>query len=343
MKIFILKMIAFIILLVLLLNLFEFITPYYYGNDVFEAKMNYLKRHAQKYNMVFIGSSRTYRHINPPLFDSLCVGDVKSYNLGSPATFAPESYYLCENLMKDNKLKIKYIILELSTIKHIPDRNLHSVRSKYFYTFNYLTLALNYFAHQAIPFTEKINVYKNLLISYFERIFKVDVLQDMTLSIIKPIQNTHLIEGNIKGYFSCEDDVRMFKKQQLIDRFNKFQKDTTVIKERLRAIQYYHHHVPHHYNKIHLKKIRELIRLARSKGILLIFFLPPRTEGYAYGELIPLMYMIDFNHRIDLSDPQKFPELYIARNCFDIGHYNNRGAELFTKYLVSEVNKIIQR
>ena len=65
-------------------------------------------------------------------------------------------------------------------------------------------------------------------------------------------------------------------------------------------------------------------------------------EPYEYKDLIPFIYQLDHTYWVDLSDPRKFPELYLAKNCFDIGHYNNRGAEIFTKYLAKEINNIIE-
>jgi len=77
--------ISLILLLPLLPAYFYYrkISFFYKDNIVFRTKMDYLYHGTSKPDILFLGSSRTFRHIDPRIIDPIC--HVYSYNLGMDA------------------------------------------------------------------------------------------------------------------------------------------------------------------------------------------------------------------------------------------------------------------
>ena len=141
------RLIVFIILYLIVARGIDVLLPYYYGNPWFGSKIEYLEKNCKKngYNAFFIGSSRFYRNVNPLVFDRVCANngfDVKSFNLGAPITFPPQSYYLYENwLMSEEATHTKLVFLELEDLDMFGVR-LHTEMSSYHITFKNLFFVL---------------------------------------------------------------------------------------------------------------------------------------------------------------------------------------------------------
>ena len=111
--------------------------PYHWGNQYFSTKINFLeKKKLEKFNLFFFGSSRVNRQIVPSLFDSIVNAKnqlkIKSFNLGSPATFCPQNYYLYENFVKTKESRnMKYCLIELMSVTPISDFFYHREQTNY--------------------------------------------------------------------------------------------------------------------------------------------------------------------------------------------------------------------
>lgn len=54
---------------------------------------------------------------------------------------------------------------------------------------------------------------------------------------------------------------------------------------------------------------------------------------------IALMRQLPANNILDLSDPEKYPDLYDPAVYYDFVHFNKRGAELFTRHIAEALLK----
>jgi len=66
-----------------------------------------------KYDTVFIGSSRTKYAVMPSYFDALTERQTKSYNFGVDAGLPPQTFDWCENLIESSQ-SLRYVFFELS-------------------------------------------------------------------------------------------------------------------------------------------------------------------------------------------------------------------------------------
>lgn len=105
-----------------------------------EQKFNILKNSDHQYNVVFLGTSRMYRGIDPDIVDAEAkkLGcQIKSYNLGIPGLSSLEQQYLVEQL-NTFKNSINTIVIEPYSV---PDRTLNQFTSKqrrFFYDWEHI-------------------------------------------------------------------------------------------------------------------------------------------------------------------------------------------------------------
>ncbi|MEM8892584.1 MAG: hypothetical protein AAGD28_31675, partial [Bacteroidota bacterium] len=91
-------------------------------------------------------------------------------------------------------------------------------------------------------------------------------------------------------------------------------------------------------NQPHMRRLEDLMAKSKAKGIHLVFVLSPRV--YA-PDLLAMMQQLPAEHKIDLSDPRKFPEFYQAKYSFDDMHLNHQGAMCYTESLASALQNIM--
>jgi hypothetical protein len=338
MKKFIKKGIIFILLLVIILVIKKLITPYYLGNRTYKDKLEYFNNNYnnEKYNTVFFGSSRIYRHINSALFDSLLnKTDVKTFNFATAGTFNPESYYLYDNFINnlDGK-EMDYAFLELQSLFNFSKTNSQTTKGSYWNNLHYLNYSINY-----ILASKDNNLRKNEFISNYSRSFIYSFLDFKILLNYLSLNSKKRI--GLNGFYPLEKEMIETKgKNSLETRWVNFHSNPAVLKTRIEAAQKTKNlNSDNSINKYYLNYLNSLINKSKQKGVNLVFILPPRLSEGEYLELIPIVNLIPRQHVIKLNDPEKYKELYIEEYSFDIGHLNSEGANIFTNYLVHEFKK----
>lgn len=317
----------------------DLLLPYYWGNEGWVAKMRFLedKERKLKYDTYFIGSSVSHRQINPSLFDSL-TQSTTSFNMGYPGTSSPELYWLCEQFIKECNSDVKNIFFDLMPIVPIAESNAHKRRVIYHMNFANTLLAISKFNAKG---SRDLSQIKSFVISYFENVFKLGVISD----IFKYFLNLGAYSkdfGNVRlgpeknGYFSTDDQAKIGQssREKFIVRNVQFLSDTLRLTKYQNYLSklYIEKEFPG-FNRNILLRLQNLDLLAKEKSIKFIVVLPPRFNPEAYDETFPLFKELDFVSRIDMANPNLFPEYYLSQNSFDIAHLNSKGARIFTANL----------
>jgi hypothetical protein len=82
-----------------------------------DEKLAHFAAHKDEYDTLFFGSSRTYRHLMPSLFDAATAAagvPTKSFNFGIDGMFPPEDGYVAEQLFALKPRRLKRIFIEIS-------------------------------------------------------------------------------------------------------------------------------------------------------------------------------------------------------------------------------------
>jgi hypothetical protein len=344
MKIFLLKITLFSVLVLLIIGGLHILLPYYWGNSGIATKFEEIKK--IEVNHYFFGSSRTFRQINPTLFDSLSSTDSKSYNLGYAATYIPETFVLLEHFLKKSDFKKETtIFFELQDLNQISDNNFHSVNTKYYLRLKDVKFISNYLDETSLDEELKQDILAKYRKSYIEKTFMLGCLEDLLKSLLKKDLNKNIIKKSSNGYLSLDKELS-FKNtsKSLQNRRSDFLSDTISLSNRSQSIDsIFNSGINNKLNLTYIKKLTELQELAKSKNVKLYYTIYPRMEATAYELLVPLVQKLKKDYIINLANPKDYPEFYTTENSFDVGHLNEKGASLLTQKLVLEYNKVVKK
>lgn len=327
MKSFFVKVLAFIAIIICLNQIILSNVPYWWGSPVLNYKMPFLKKNNSKYNVVFLGSSRLYRHIIPARFDSYVKKKsnlkIKSFNLSAGGASNPETFYLLEKIIKDNDINPEYLIAEFVPNPIIGKRNLHTTRVIYNMNFNALVNAVK-IANSSKFLEQKENL--RYVISFLERAFLIPVFDDLlTFAFNKsePPKNKYVSRA---GYVPLENSKR---REEYLKNKKELQLRKNSIKQNYEQID----SSKYLYNTAYLAYANRLIRKAEKKNIKLIFVLAPRN---ADKDAFFTFNLLDPEHRININSVSEYPKFYKDKYTYDIGHLNDKGARLMSTKLAEK-------
>lgn len=290
-----------------------------YSYPFLNAKLDYLEKHPE-YNMYFIGSSKINDQINPRVIDEHMKG-IKSYNLGANAGFNLENFQTLEYILQNPSFTPQYIVLELQDKVDITRKNLKTERS--FGTFNY---ANTYFA---MKFQKEEGNYKQMILSAAS--FALNVFHFNKRHDARVIRNAHNhFVDEYQGFSPLDSSV--------VQRISE-PKLTGIIKDRLK--RYHEDHTVHAPNKVLVQKINELAERCKKKNIQLIIFIPGPAESDAKKLLV--YQKIVSTPVINMVEPEEYPEFYQYEYRWDMGHLNNKGADLLSLKIIPLLEKSIKK
>ncbi len=290
------------------------------------------------FNTVFVGSSVTFRQIDPEIFDAELADfhRVHSYNLGNDGLYAPRSIDFLEYLLSTAPPNLDTVFVELFRLDEIKA--------------NYDAPEIMY----ATGYREYVEILQTILAANFPARYKFWLLAQYTRSFAYKAFGFGLV-----NYYSIERQLKSQHKERLAVAGRGFYaKDVELLRSRnpenvavlksVRATLHGHPEQVEARRQMHLDKYRQqwaialnpftgrlfgLIDEAERQGIRLVFVLPPLLDLRGISFAYPVWLALPPNHRLDLSDPQRFPELYDYNHLFDLEHVNSVGSRWFTRYL----------
>ncbi|WP_234571543.1 putative rhamnosyl transferase [Rhodohalobacter sp. 614A] len=345
MKRFCKKIVIFVFIFFLLSQAIGLLAPYHWGNPWFSSKIRTLdeRNKSDLPDAYFFGSSRVYRQIDPSVFDSvysnLSNQKISSFNLGAQATFAPQVYHLYEHFL-DSELsanaKEKYAFVELTHVQNLGNEVMHQERTTYWINFNELRFISSYVAnHPGMSYQESIKYYIKYGISFIENMFNLGHFGQSYLS--PGYYKAEYLGPSSNGYVPLDYELNTTTDSTLIHHYTERREaladSSSLLDVRAQTTQNHFKSISDELNEVHLKRILKLIEDSKEKNIQLIFLLSPRNTRQS---LVNLYHAIPESHKIQLADPENFPELYELQYSFDAGHLNSDGAKIYSTLLAQK-------
>lgn len=330
MKKFLLRLGLFLVGYLVMINCAKYIFPpsFSWGNEYFSQKReDYAK--AGNINTLFIGSSRIYRQVNPAIFDSIVNAShpaqpVHSFNFGSPATFAPETYLYCEELINRTN-GLQNVFLELNSIPELTD-NIFSIRGSAWLDSRQALFVGGELLHSNDR-PNRLSELRYLTAAYLQNMLTVRNLG----YVRKKVGFASGPHGD--GYYSLDSQFVQHYSAESFKEHTAFVKDSTVVRNRAEKIS---HDLAAYTEEAqpdpHLQRLLALYELCKSKNIRLFFIVTPRMLD---NRVLDMARRLPASSVLDYSDPARYPEFYAVANSFDHGHLNNKGATLFTAKLAT--------
>lgn len=328
---------AFLSMVIIPLGLMHLVLPPFWGNPGISAKVDFLERKGGEYDRLFIGSSHIYRQVSPALFDSIMQDGAKSFNLGYASTSSPEGEVICESILKDNRIRVKEVFVELSPFLIFKEPQLKSCRFWYMVGPDVWWNSVNHaMGMQWIPFWERFSYAKGVTIAFTKSMFLPGLVSQWTGRDVKPPERVFGPAGD--GYMPLELDYRLDPTEGMGNRQVALAADTLILKRRSKRIRsFYDSAAGTELSQAYHAILVRLIELGEKRGVKVNFILPPLITSR--GQLA-IYRALPEDRRIDLCDPSKYPEFYLTANAFDKGHLNTRGSRLFTAALANEVKRM---
>ncbi|MBN2893184.1 MAG: hypothetical protein JXL97_15040, partial [Bacteroidales bacterium] len=222
--------------------------------------------------------------------------------------------------------------IELQPLNQIAEENINTTRNNYWINLKFLIFSYKYIFNANYQNNQKYMI-KAYTKSFISKLFDIEKYK---YALMQVNSDTSIIGK--QGYYSLNKQMNDIGDENgLSKRLTTFLKDTTVLQERIKLsinnLQFYEHYL----NEVHLHEIEKLIEKSKEKGIHLFFIIPPKLSDYK--ELRAIKEFLPKENIIDISDANDYPNLYKTEYTFDIGHLNEKGANLFTEYLADEIKK----
>ena len=306
--------------------------------ETVKAKVDWLARHGEEYDTLFVGSSRTFRHIIPRLFDQLMAEagmPTHSFNLGINAMRPPEDTYLLETVLAKRRAPLKLVVMETNSIDVCTsdDKNQGSARVVYWHDFKRFQALLRCILEEGPPNNHYRGALKSGLWQWEAARYNLTLYLAKTLhagrgfelwDVLAPgkapppaVNRTSYDGYDFYGTPLAHIDQKEWELLQ--QRMAMFASHSTRVKERKLSSQL---------------ELREQRRLVASLGGTVISYIGPLPAGAEYlpdPALHPGLPVFNF------ANPELYPALFQRENRQDVGHLNQKGAEVFTRMLVEKI------
>jgi hypothetical protein len=338
MKRFIVKVTLFAVAVVTATNATALLVPRYCANALFQRKLDYFADHQREFNAVAFGSSRTYRHINPVVFDAeLRDLDIRTFNFATPAAFNPESYYQLDRFLDSvSKGDPRVALLELQEFHPVTRVNMLTPRSYYYCDAGTVAYAIQYAIHADVSLKRKAKILGGYVVSWGLRLLNVQVFKDLTQGSCRQDDDGGFVRA--AGFYALDDelasasgdrDLAVRRRELLANPASVAKRQqiaTTSLAGGARARDF---------NDAHYQRVLHLIDKADKKGVRLLLVVPPRLTRYR--ELLAITQRLPQDRVVAIVDPGLYPELYALESSFDVAHLNAAGAAAYSRHLAREV------
>lgn len=301
------------------------------------AKMEYFEAHKDEYDALILGSSRSYRGLDPRIIDAELARaghPIRTLNLalGGMRTF--EQHFLLREVLAMRPARLRYVFFEGGPVgmglreDHVfrEPVNLASERGVLWHT-PVVTLAV---LRAIVP----------LPLSLFEKL-------DQALTHLELLgwrtANYGCGEGWLERFRErLAGDAQRAERDARVEAgaghegleeasgrarakgFEEVLEDPAPFEARMAAIVE-ENAMADFLDELAVELYHDLEALARDHGVTLIWFTPPGHEGTP--ERLRLAEAGVLPRFLHLNDPERFPELFQIDHRFDKGHMNRRGAD----------------
>lgn len=332
------RLFLFVALYVLLGYGLKALLPYSWGNPWVREKVAIIEQLDEAPNIYFIGSSRIYRHVIPTVFDSVMTAhgkSTRSFNLAAPSTFAPQTYHLLKGAVTSGDIPTgSLVLLEVGFPQAVEKEHLGTAFGSYWTSFKDLMWIRDLSITCLEGSASKAIMQSSHSIAFLQNFFHWGQFKGMARE--HKTQYEELGGLNSAGYRSLDKDLLLEGTMdgELLRRSLALDSDTSILMERRILSTKVRKGTSGHTCSPYRDKLMELEDLCTTNGVRLIHVLPPKKvlpSEWATFLSIPE------ERRVDMGDPNRYPEFYVKKYSFDKGHLNEEGAKLLSEALALEL------
>lgn len=308
------------------------LTPPRYVTTVTEKLARYAEA-GDEYDVLAIGSSRTYRQIIPQVFDSTAKAAGKQtrlFNLGVDGMRPPEDTYLLEQALALRKKPLRLVLVECNTLRfELRPEDENTVRAVHWHDGKRLaTMArLAFTADQKKRgFRDRVKRFGETAPKFWKHVEywfqnvtafgRGNEILSASLFDTKPVRNAVGPDG-------FKDSPK--RDGLSADELSRFESDVAEMRA-----------TPPRFEKadrVSQAELAEKRRIIEKAGAKMVLIVPP----YPMNKRFLPESESERAAVLDFSNPNDFPELYAPANRLDEGHTNRTGSEIYTRMIVERL------
>lgn len=322
---------------------------------VIDSKLDYFEADKDEYEVLFLGSSRMYRHLIPTTFDQEMADqgyELDSFNFGVYSMKFAESYFVLNKILALKPKNLQYIFMDYAWHFKVGSDNWRTDRGAHYHTFSHsLWIFQSILKSQEDSVINKaILLFDNtvpLLYNYSNTSKLKELVQSWKLfgskvSATESNSEQGYQEPNQDGYFSIEREndpsfeQRRLKLLQELDEYKQSKRKLGKIKTQTKR----------GLSKYELAEIEKLTNKLEQEGIKIIWVNSPVVRGTTLKRQLRLDNSYQkgsIRNLISLNDPAQYPSLFQSSHRFDWQHLNEKGSEEFTKILTGDFAQKLER
>ena len=305
------------------------------------AKWRYYAENKDRFDTIFVGSSRIQNHLMPALFDRLATEGgkpVKSFNAGVSSMHTPEDGWFLEQILARKPARLRWVFLELDFFEPgLQDGQAGTLRGVPWHDWT----RFRQLCRRLFVMTANLGL-RDEIADFFER--QRDFID-------------HLAAFG-------QRQTQLGRGAQLFDRWRFAEKPEPMHWENLGAggdgfVPAKSAHAseekiparlasvlaarkkeppaPSTADRVSQAVLGEAIAQILRAGAVPVLVMPPRTRVFYF---VPSAENARHALVIDLCRPAEFPELYDARYRIDTSHFTAEGAEIFTRIVAGRFLEI---
>lgn len=295
-------------------------------------KVEHLKEHSDRYDLLFVGSSRVFRQISPRVFDERMRShqiETRSFNAGVPAAKSVELWHLLRGFAGDGGVRARYVLIEPDGLRiGIFPENVRTEREIYWHGPAETALAIRSLDDLEMGLRARMS---GLHVSAF--LFNrlgVGRLRLLGSQLGESDQMLRLSRENLgpdgDGWVPFREaraGNELPRRQKFLDNLPRYHRSVRRLdagRSESDCLTGYHAEM--------LANLKEAVEALGATPIFVLSpALKPRCEVHqAFREgLLPNL--------ISFDDAAAFPELYEVRHRFDGEHLNTEGAVVYSRLL----------
>lgn len=302
-------------------------------------KMRGLEAQRDSVTTIFLGSSRTYRHVLPEQFDSLRAeaGHLTySYNLGVPGADAYEVSYLVDRVLNMDLPALREIVVEAGPVGlDVGGLNATSRR-----TVSYHDSRRTWMAMRAAvvgsdsPWQAWLRIWDRFKLA----LRRATLAGQFKSYLSSQVQQRQPVKNLSRGYRSLESGGT----ERIANRRANYLTPESQVRYRqlLDSLLAAPPPEPSAVDRLTVEYLNDLVARAQARGIDVVFV--AQVPDFVSRGMVALRDEIDAP-LIALNDPHRYPELYDPDNLFDRAHLLQPAAIRVTELIAAAMNEEARR
>ncbi len=334
------------------------------------VKLREFAERKDEFDLVFLGSSQIYRHVDPALFDEVMAAEgvpVHSFNFGVPGMGALENRWILEQVLAMEPARLETIVFDapapgvlLSGMNHV------TPRVKTWHDLDTTLLALRIIRDAGMPTSWKVDMARRHLVSFGYKLCNVGSLREVLEWELTGTSETRADEERMaringpgglgtdeRGWVSMNkayNDSSPYQRSLLKQRYDKMQEEMDRWVKRVqedpdrpRPLLEFDGQPREVQDLTPAEKelLGDLIAMTQAAGVRPLFTNAPdiRQKEYFVVEAAKAGVIPEL---VDMDDPHEHLELLDPTLRFDELHLHEKGAVAYTEALAKEIAELLK-